>query len=76
MDSIQQENKRLHEEVTTLKGEVRRLTVMISTLLAAQTQPSVPLPTNTSLAQLNTSAMPISIVFSGTPQHTMVEGYL
>ena len=76
MDSIEQENQRLHVEVTTLKGEVERLTVMVSTLLAAQTQLSVPLPTSTSLAQLNTSVMPISTVFSSTPQHTMVEGYL
>jgi len=76
MDSIEQENLRLHEEVTTIKGEVERLTVMVSTLLAAQTQSSIPLPTSTSLAQLNTSVMPISTVFASTLKHTMVEGYL
>jgi len=71
MDSIEQENQRLHEEESTLKGEVERVTIMVSTLLVAQTQQSVPLPTSTSLAHLNTS-----IVFASTPQHTMVEGYL
>jgi len=57
-------------------GELERLTAMVTTLLAAQTQLSVPLPTSTSLAQPNTSFMPISIVYASTPQRTMVEGYI
>jgi len=76
MDLNEQENQRLCEEVTTLKGESERLTAMVTTLLATQTQPSVPLPTSTSLAQPNTSSMPISTVYASTPQRTMVEGYL
>lgn len=55
---------------------MERLTAMATTLLAAQTQPLVPQPTSTSLAQPNTSSMPISTVFASTPQSTMVEGYL
>jgi len=66
MDLIEQENQRLREEVTTLKGDLERLTAMVTTLMAAHNHPTVPLPTSTSLAQSNTSAIPISIV----------EGYL
>ena len=76
MDLNEQENQRLREEVTTLKGESERLTAMVITLLAAQTQPSVRLPTSTFLAQPSTSPTPISTVYDSTPQRTMVEGYL
>jgi len=76
MEHLEQENKELREKLTSMQVEMEKLTIMVSTLLAAQNQPSVPLPTSTSLAQLNTSVMPISTVFASTPQHTMVEGYL
>ena len=76
MDLIEQENQRLREEVTTLKGELERLTSMVTTLLAAQNQPSVPLPISTAQAQPNTSSIPISTVFASSPQRNMVEGYL
>jgi len=36
MDLIEQENQRLCEEVIALKGEMERLTTMVTTLLAAQ----------------------------------------
>jgi len=76
MDLIEQENQRLREEVTTLKGELERLTSMVTTLLASQNQLLVPLPITTPQAQPNTSSMPISTVFASTPQRNMVEGYL
>jgi len=76
MEHLEQENKELCEKLTFMQVGMEKLSVMVSTLLAAQTQPSVPLPTSTSLLQLNTSVMPISTVFASTPQHTMVEGYL
>ncbi len=47
MDLIEQENQRLCEEVIALKGEMERLTTMVTTLLAAQNQSSVPLPIRT-----------------------------
>jgi len=76
MDLNEQENRRLREEVSTPEEELEGLTAMVTTLLAAQTQPSVPLPTSTSLAQPNTSLMPISTVYASTSQRTMVEDYL
>jgi len=57
----------LREEVATLREGMEKLTTMMTTLMAAQTQTPVPQPASTSLAQPNTSAMPISTVFASSP---------
>jgi len=57
-------------------AEIEKLNAMMTTVLATQTQTSIPHPANNSLAQTNTSAMPISTVFASTPQHAMLEVYL
>jgi len=67
MDLVVQENNDLLEEVTTLWGEVERLSTLVASLVTAQNQPSLPLPVSTPLAQSNMSAIPISTVFASTP---------
>ena len=43
MDQLEQENRELREEVTTLKDTMERLSLMVETLTAAQNRPSTPL---------------------------------
>ncbi|KAK2437857.1 hypothetical protein QL285_022701 [Trifolium repens] len=71
MDQLEQENLALCEEVTSMKGEMERLTAMVTDIMAAQAQAqaSIPQLTNTSLVQ------PTSTVLTSTPQFTMPEGY-
>ncbi|KAK2357197.1 hypothetical protein QL285_094492 [Trifolium repens] len=71
MDQLEQENQALREEVTSMKGEMERLTAMMTDIMAAQAQAqaSIPQLTNTSLVQ------PTSTVLTSTPQFTMPEGY-
>ncbi|KAK2450206.1 hypothetical protein QL285_009336 [Trifolium repens] len=71
MDHLEQENQALREEVTSMKDEIERLTIMMTDILAAQAQAqaSIPQLTNTSLVQLTSN------VHTSTPQFTMSEGY-
>ncbi|KAK2371753.1 hypothetical protein QL285_072966 [Trifolium repens] len=69
MDQLEQENQALREEVESMKGEMERLTAMVTDIMAAQAQASIPQLTNTSLVQ------PTSTVLTSTPQFTMPEGY-
>jgi hypothetical protein len=69
MEQLEQENQALREEVTSMKGEIEKLTAMMATVLATQAQQSVPQFIGTSLVQ------PTSIVPTNTPQHTMPESY-
>ncbi|KAK2428673.1 hypothetical protein QL285_027176 [Trifolium repens] len=71
MDQLEQENLALREEVTSMKGEMERLTAMVTDIMVAQAQAqaSIPQLTNTSLVQ------PTSTVLTSTPQFTMPEGY-
>ncbi|KAK2398467.1 hypothetical protein QL285_048404 [Trifolium repens] len=71
MDQLEQNTLALREEVTSMKGEIERLTTMMTDILAAQAQAqaSVPQLTDTSLVQ------PTSAVLTSTPQFTMPEGY-
>jgi uncharacterized protein involved in exopolysaccharide biosynthesis len=39
MDRLEQENRELCEEVTTLRDNYERITAMMKTLVAAQNQP-------------------------------------
>lgn len=48
MDRLEQENRELREEVTTLRDGYERLTTMMEALAAAQNQPPPP-PPQTSL---------------------------
>ncbi|KAK2382842.1 hypothetical protein QL285_070355 [Trifolium repens] len=71
MDQLEQNTLALREEVTSMKGEIEKLTTMMTDILAAQAQAqaSVPQLTDTSLVQ------PTSAVLTSTPQFTMPEGY-
>jgi len=71
MDLIKQENQRLREKVTTLKGDLERLNDMVTTI----SHRSLCLQALFWLSQ-NTYVMPILTVFVSTLQHTMFEGYL
>jgi len=76
MDPLELENKELREGMTSMQAEIEKLTAVMTTVLTAQNQISVPQPASTSLAQPNTYAMPISTVFASSPQYTMLKGYL
>ena len=70
MDSLEQENHKLREEVTTLRTGIENLRNIVSLLTVAQSQPlSLPIA-------IIVSRIPISTVFSSSPQHAMLEGYL
>ncbi|KAK2403174.1 hypothetical protein QL285_052635 [Trifolium repens] len=69
MDQLEQENQALREEVTSMKGEIEKLTAMMTTMLATLAQTSVPQVTGTSMVQ------PSPTVSTSTPQPTMPEGY-
>jgi len=75
MDHHEQENHKLHEEVTTLRAENEILRNLVSLMTVAQSQP-VSLPTVSTQAQTVASTTPISTVFASTPRHAMLEGYL
>ena len=47
MDQLQQENRDLREEVSTLKDSLERLTDMMESMVAAQNQPPPPPPPQT-----------------------------
>jgi hypothetical protein len=69
MDQLEQENQALREELTSMKGEIEKLTAMMTVVLATQAQTSAPQVTGVSVVQ------PTSTVSTTTPQHTMPEGY-
>jgi len=75
MDHLEQENHKLREEVTTLRAENEILRNLVSLMTVAQGQP-LSLPIISTQAETVASTIPISIVFAGTPQHAMLEGYL
>ena len=62
MDHLEQENQRLREEVATLQERVERQAAIITTLLAAQNQSSVPLHASTSQAQATIATIPVSAI--------------
>ena len=73
MDNLEQENRELHEEVSTLKAGMANLTALMEALAAAQNQaPSVqPQPTR---AATEAPTVPVS----ATPtvvQNRMPQGY-
>jgi len=75
MDHLEQENHKLREEVTTLRAKNEILRNLVSLMTVAQGQP-LSLPIISTQAETVASTIPISIVFAGTPQHAMLEGYL
>jgi hypothetical protein len=68
MEQLEQENKALREEVTSMKGEIEKLTAMMTNVLASQAHTSVPQVTGTSMVQ------PTTTVSTSTHQLTMPEG--
>jgi len=70
MDQFEPENIELHEEVTTLRAELEKLSNLISLLAVTQSQPLL----SSVQAQTVVSATLISTVLVSTPQHTMPEG--
>jgi len=76
MEVIDQENQGLREEVAALREGMEKLTVMVTTLLAVETQTSVPQPTSTALDQPITPAAPVSNVLTSTPQPITLRSYL
>ena len=63
MESIEQENRELREEVTTLKSGMAHLTSLVEALVAAQNQARTPPPVNTQ-AQNQTISQPQVTVIS------------
>ena len=68
MDQVEQENRELREEVTTLKDTMERLSLMVETLTAAQNQPSTPVQ-RTVITEIVSS--PIVGVPVNAPQYQM-----
>lgn len=64
MEHLEQENQALREQVTNMKGEIERLTAIVTGILAtqAQAQVSVPPLTSTSLIQPTTMLSSTSLV--------------
>jgi hypothetical protein len=75
MDHLEQENRKLRKEVTTLRAENEILRNLVSLMSVAQSQP-LSLPIGSTQAQTVASTTPVSTVFASTPQHAMLEGYL
>jgi hypothetical protein len=73
MDQVEQENIELHEEVTTLRAEVEKLTAMVTSLVAAENQPLIPPPQATIISEITST--PVPMVPVSTHQHTTPEGY-
>ncbi|GAU51647.1 hypothetical protein TSUD_414690 [Trifolium subterraneum] len=76
--SLEQENRELHEEVTTLRAGMERLTAMVESLIAAQNQsPTPPSPRSTQAPVQTTEVVniPTSVPPVGAPQYQMPEGY-
>ena len=68
MEQLEQENRELREEVTTLKDTMERLSLMVETLTAAQNRPSTPLQ-RTVISEIVPS--PIVGVPVNVPQYQM-----
>ena len=68
MDQLEQENRELREEVTTLKDTMERLSLMVETLIAAQNRPTTPLQ-RTVISEIVSS--PIVGVPVNAPQYQM-----
>ncbi|GAU46436.1 hypothetical protein TSUD_91540 [Trifolium subterraneum] len=73
MDQVEQENIELHGEVTTLRAEVKKLTAMVTSLVAAQNQPLTPPPQATVISEIVSA--PVPVVPVNTHQHVMPAGY-
>ena len=79
MDQLQQENRELREEVSTLKDSLERLTAMMESMVAAQNQPPPPPPLQTPIQRTVISEIvstPISVApVVSVPQYSMPAGF-
>lgn len=71
MSPFEQEIQELREEVTTLRGEVERLSALVTILVAAQGQPTLSSPASFQ-AQIPDVTVPILTKVANTPQHMPV----
>lgn len=76
MDRLEQENYELREEVTTLRDNYERLTVMMEALVSAQNQPPPPPQTLLQWTVISEIAYtPISVAPVIALQHHMPSGF-
>ena len=70
MEDLEQENHELHEEVTTLRVRMEKLTALVESLMVAQNQPS------TSAAEIQTSTTVVSEIVTAPTSVTQVNSLL
>ncbi|GAU38054.1 hypothetical protein TSUD_146120 [Trifolium subterraneum] len=71
MNSFEEENHMLREQMTTMQAEIEKLTSMVASLIATQNQVSAPAPQSSNALV----PPPVSSAPLGTPQFVMPEGY-
>lgn len=69
MEQLEQENQEHREEVASLKGNLKRLTTMMETLVAAQNQPPLEPIQRTVISEVVST--PISVAPVSAPQYQM-----
>ena len=73
MDNIEQENRKLHEEVSALKAGMANLTALMESLVAAQNQPPIVQPQQT-MVTTEALTVPVSATLV-VVQNRMPPGY-
>ncbi|GAU32216.1 hypothetical protein TSUD_277960 [Trifolium subterraneum] len=71
VNSFEEENHMLREQMTTMQTEIEKLTSMVASLMATQNQVSAPAPQSSNALV----SPPISSAPLGAPQFVMPEGY-
>ena len=74
MENLEQENRELREEVITLKAGMANLTALMESLVAAQNQPPLAQPQQTTVASEGPS-VPVSVTVGTTAENRMPQGY-
>ena len=74
MENLEQENRELREEVTALKAGMANLTALMESLVAAQNQPPLAQPQQTTIASKGPSVL-VSVTPVIVSQNHTLQGY-